>query len=822
MDRLYSQDLNLWGVPADITQDIDNPNTIMLISGHRIKSLLGPVRPYGRAIEVKNPASSPSRFSKIPWQLVALFVLLTAGLFTLSRVFYSVQIKHARVYKQNELATVADLMSLQVAGWRNERLALAATIFENRILANRAKNVIEDIQADMTKADALEGLAALKRNFHFEQAAVVLPGEKILFAFPESASPVSTPGSVRLGHEAWQSLKILFGPVELDEATGKRSIELVVPLVIPEGSALSPVALFRIVFDPAESLDPLLLNWPLAGPTSETLLVQRDGSDFVHLSLPRLHRGSGLPPRLPIAGFRRPASQEALGEEGLVEGTDYRGHRVFAFIKSVPDSPWLVVAKSDVEELASGMKAPYRTLVGIAGVFVILCGTILCLFWRRQAASQEAFERKKLDLANRHIHEFLTQIIEIMPNPAFLKDPEGKYLGCNPAFEKLLGLKKGQIIGRTLTDVAPPDIVKHHSIHDQALLEKPGHQVYEAPLMAWDGEHQVIFIKSTFVRPDGTVGGIIGILKDITQRLRAEEEIDQLRKFSDGTIQTMTEGLVLTDYEGKLSFVNPAAAAALGYRPEEMVGKAALSFVPKDQHDVVHEADNRRSKGVADRYELDFIHRDGSHRTFLVSGGPRVQGVELGGTLAVLTDITGRKRMEEEIRSLSLTDPLTGLLNRRGFMTLAEQHLKIANRLKKKVALLYFDMDDLKRINDTGGHKAGDLALVDAATILKKNFRDSDIVARVGGDEFVVVAMESTRMNHEAISKRLEEKLSLFNAKAAEENRFCISLSHGLALYDPDFPSKIEDLMTRADLLMYEQKQAKKGFSPDKLPGPSR
>lgn len=770
---------------------------------------------------MKGPASSPSRFRKVPWQLIVVFVLLAAGLFTLSRYFYTVQMKHARTFKHNELTTVAELMSLQVAEWRNERLALATTIFENRILATRTKNVIDGVEAEKQKADALEGLAALKRNFGFVRARVFLPDGKVLFSLPEDASSELSPESLRRGLLALQGQKPVFGPLEQDDATGKRTIELATPLFVEEGP-LAPVAVLLMIFDPAESIDALLAARPAGGETLETILVRRDGDQFVHLSLPRLHPGPVPPPPLPISGFRRPASHEALGEEGLVEGTDYRGQPVIAYIKSVPDSPWLVVTKFDAAELAVGMRAPYHLLVGIAGLFVIACGAILSLFWRRQVASRESFERTKWDQANRHMHEFVTQIIEIMPNPAFLKDPEGRYLGCNPAFEKLLGLMKGEIIGRTLSDVAPAEIVQHHSNHDLALLERPGHQIYEAPLKAWDGDHQVIFIKSTFVRPDGTIGGIIGILKDITQRLRAEEEIDQLRKFSEGTIQTMTEGLVLTDPEGRFSFVNPAAAAALGYRPEDMVGKATLSFVPRDQHGIVHEADKRRIKGVADRYELDLLHRDGTRRAFLVSGGPRVHGIELGGTLAVLTDITDRKRLEEEVRALSLTDALTGLLNRRGFMTLAEQHLKIANRIKKKVALLYFDMDDLKRINDTGGHKAGDLALVDAATILRKNFRESDIMARVGGDEFVVVAMESTRMNPEAISKRLEEKLSAFNAKAIAENRFCISLSHGLALYDPDVPSKIEDLMTRADLLMYEQKRAKKGFSPDKPPGPSR
>ncbi len=766
--------------------------------------------------------ASPFRLRRVPWQLVAVFVLLAAGLFTLSQVFYRSQVKHARLFTQNELATAADFLSVRISEWRKERLALAATIFENRILATRTKNVLENAQADVHRAGALEGLAALRRNFHFDEAGVYLPDGQFLFGLPETSLKELPPSSLLLAAEVSQGRKVLFGPIETHRETGKRSLELMAPLVLPEGKDLSLVALLRVTFDAAQELDSLLEARSMTGTTSEALLIQREGNDFVHLSLPRLHDGPVPPSPIPISAFRRPASQEALGEEGLVEGTDYRGRPVFAFLKSVPDSPWLVVAKADVDELTGVMNAFYRMIIAIASLFVLACGTALALFWRRQAASMESFERTKWDLADRHLREFLNQVIEIMPNPAFMKDTDGRYLACNPAFEKLLGLKKDRIVGRTLTDVAPPEIVQRHADHDHALLEKPGHQVYEAPLQAWDGEHQVIFIKSSFVRPDGSVGGIIGILRDLTQRLRAEREIAQLRKFSDGTIQTMTEGLVLTDADGRFTFVNPAAAAALGYRPEDMVGKASLSFVPQDQHHIVHQADERRAKGASDRYELEFLHRNGERRAFLVSGGPRVHGAELGGTLAVLTDITDRKRLEEEVRALSLTDPLTGLLNRRGFLTLAEQHLKIASRLKKKVLLLYVDMDDLKRINDSGGHKAGDLALVDAAAILRKNFRESDIVARVGGDEFVIVAMESTRMNPEAIAKRLEEKLAAFNAKAVAENRFSISLSHGTALYDPDYPSKLEELMTRADLLMYEQKRAKKGFTPGKPSGPSR
>jgi diguanylate cyclase (GGDEF)-like protein len=178
--------------------------------------------------------------------------------------------------------------------------------------------------------------------------------------------------------------------------------------------------------------------------------------------------------------------------------------------------------------------------------------------------------------------------------------------------------------------------------------------------------------------------------------------------------------------------------------------------------------------------------------------------------MAVLTDITDRKRMEQEIRALSLADPLTGLYNRRGFLHLGEQQLKIASRLNKRVFLLFSDVDNLKRINDSFGHKEGDRVLADVASILRKSFRDSDIVARMGGDEFVVLAMEAARVNSEMFVKRLQEKLEHYNMRPESQDRYTLSLSTGISTYDPEFPSSIEDLVARADSAMYEEKRTKK------------
>ena len=164
-------------------------------------------------------------------------------------------------------------------------------------------------------------------------------------------------------------------------------------------------------------------------------------------------------------------------------------------------------------------------------------------------------------------------------------------------------------------------------------------------------------------------------------------------------------------------------------------------------------------------------------------------------------------RLEEsvaELRNQALVDELTGLYNRRGFMLLAQQQLKLADRTKMGMLLLFADLDNLKWINDTLGHRKGDLALIETARILKETFREPDIIARIGGDEFGVLAIEGRKGSAEMLISRLQERLDTHNAK--RKHRYKLSLSMGIERYDPECPCSIDELLAMADSLMYEQK----------------
>jgi len=164
-----------------------------------------------------------------------------------------------------------------------------------------------------------------------------------------------------------------------------------------------------------------------------------------------------------------------------------------------------------------------------------------------------------------------------------------------------------------------------------------------------------------------------------------------------------------------------------------------------------------------------------------------------------------KSRLDLEVLSLAITDDLTGIFNRSGFVASATQNLKLAHRDMQNVLLFFLDLDNLKGINDSFGHREGDLALIRTADALEKTFRDSDVLARLGGDEFAVLALEASIPDVRLILSRLEENLERANAEGFQ---YRLAVSVGVARYDPRSPISIVELIDIADRDMYKHKSS--------------
>ena len=181
-------------------------------------------------------------------------------------------------------------------------------------------------------------------------------------------------------------------------------------------------------------------------------------------------------------------------------------------------------------------------------------------------------------------------------------------------------------------------------------------------------------------------------------------------------------------------------------------------------------------------------------------------------TLTLAAAAAGQKKSEISLRRLSLeleqmalTDELSGLRNRRGFLLLAEQGWRLARRTHAKCLLVFFDLDGLKHVNDTLGHPAGDGLIIDAAKVLITVFRESDVIARIGGDEFAVLAVLDKSDSAAAVGKRLQKQIDEFNQKAGRS--FHLSMSFGIEELNGASDVSLEDLLSRADRAMYGQKR---------------
>lgn len=390
-----------------------------------------------------------------------------------------------------------------------------------------------------------------------------------------------------------------------------------------------------------------------------------------------------------------------------------------------------------------------------------------------------------------------------------------QYVNANA--EKLTGMSRSELVGRMLSEVLPLKktggfFARFCNVVTNGEPLKEEFPVTQSNVKASWLRYQVVKLGD----------GLAITCSDISEAKATHERYEHLAEFTDSVFQNAPFSIVATDMRGLITAMNVAAERLSGYTREELVGKASLTLLHDEkellaraaqidgaataEQDGFHILTAAAKAGEMEEQEWTLIRRDSTRTPInLAVRAVTSDAGEISGFVSIAFDIAERRQMLDYVTHLATHDQLTGLVGRALLRDKTVEAVERARRYGTKVAIFMVDLDHFKRINDSLGHTSGDQILIEAATRLRRAVRSTDVVARVGGDEFVVVMTDITSVaDVEQCAANLVLKLS--SEISVEEHQVHVTASVGVCIY-PDFAVDAKHLLKRADAAMYVAKE---------------
>ncbi|NHN35030.1 bifunctional diguanylate cyclase/phosphodiesterase [Paenibacillus agricola] len=404
------------------------------------------------------------------------------------------------------------------------------------------------------------------------------------------------------------------------------------------------------------------------------------------------------------------------------------------------------------------------------------------------------------------LQESLLSLFKYNPDPCYLTDTNGIFVAFNDAALELTGYSQEELLGNSFELLIIPEQMGKITYIFEQIVSTCLKADFEIAIYRKDRERLELGITAMPINIEGQITGIIGIVKDLTQSKQLEQTLFKTQMQLKNIFDSIEVCLWSHDLTTGLIQISPACEAIYAYSQEEFMMDPDLwnKVIHPDDQLEVEKRQKELGRGKKIKHEYRILRKDGGIRWIYDYTVPILNRsgdiVRLDG---VITDITERKKTEERLHMLAFHDALTSLPNRRLIRERIKLAIAKAGRNKKKVIVMFLDLDGFKFINDSLGHSVGDRLLQRVAKRISRCLQTEDNIARMGGDEFVIILEDLNKFDVEIIARKILETLAQPFKIINQE--FIITASIGISLY-PDDANDQELLVKLADQAMYDAK----------------
>ncbi|MBB5173400.1 bifunctional diguanylate cyclase/phosphodiesterase [Texcoconibacillus texcoconensis] len=416
------------------------------------------------------------------------------------------------------------------------------------------------------------------------------------------------------------------------------------------------------------------------------------------------------------------------------------------------------------------------------------------------AITRDVTERENQFVALKKSEEKYASLFLNNSDAIFSIDNDGKFIEVNPGAQRMLGFSEEELLNKTFHPfIVPEDIEKTESHF--SLAKQGSTQMYEIEVINKHGEQMRLSVTNVPIIVDGEFVGVYGMAKDVTKERRLEKQLQKSEQRYRSLYEYNSDAIFAMDLAGNYLGGNESVQKLTGYTDEELKQLSFQSLISVEDLPKSLNHFEEVKKGVPQHYECTLFNKYNQRLTFNMKNVPIYENGEIVGIYGVGKDISENKKYEKRIHEMAYYDQVTDLPNRSLFNDRLSQAMKYTQKEGKSLAVLFKDLDGFKPVNDTMGHDVGDQLLIEAGERFKACLKDDHTIARVGGDEFMVMLPNVTE--EEAVSIGESLIAAIKKPFVLEEVTFHLSVSIGVSMYRGGEDETVNTLTKKADTAMY-------------------